>query len=246
MSKKSIPPKDIKILWGRSGSKCALCRKDLIQEKKEGSKYSTGEMAHIEGEKPDSARYNPDMADDERRRYSNLILLCRNCHISIDNDCQEYTVEKLRQIKKDHEKWVFESLRNHMPDVTFAELDVIVKHLMAAPTLENGNYITIVSPKEKIEKNDLSPEVENDITIGMLKVEQVKDYLNNHPDIQFKERLRVEFVNKYRELRKGLQGDALFYALLDFASNCSPDFRYKTAGLSVLTYFFELCEVFEE
>jgi hypothetical protein len=246
MSKKSIPPQDTKILWGNSGSKCALCKTDIIQEKKEGSKYLIGEMAHIEGEKPNSARYNADMTDDERRRHDNLILLCPNCHALIDNDYQAYTVEKLRYIKKGHEKWVLESLKKHMPNVTFAELDVLVTYLMAIPTLENEDYITIVPPKEKIEKNDLSSEVENLITIGMIKVNQVKEYLNNHTDIQVKERLRAGFVNNYRELNKWLQGDALFYALLDFASNSSPDFKYKTAGLSVLTYFFEVCEVFEE
>lgn len=246
MSKKSIPLKDAKVLWGRSASKCALCRTDLIQEKEEGSTYPIGEMAHIKGEKPNSARYDPNMTDDGRRRYSNLILLCPNCHATVDNDYQAYTAEKLRQIKKDHEKWVFESLRTYMPNVTFAELEVIVKHLMAAPVLGNGDYITIVPPKEKIEKNDLSSEVQNDITIGMLRVKQVKEYLNNHPDIHFEERLRAGFINKYRELKKELEGDALFYALLDFASNSSLDFRYITAGLSVLTYFFELCEVFEK
>lgn len=247
MSKKSIPLKDAKILWGRSGSKCTLCKTDLIREKDEGSTYPIGEMAHIEGEKPGSARYNPHMTGNERQGYSNLILLCPNCHATIDNDYQAYTVEKLRQIKKDHEEWVSASLREYMVNVTFAELEVIIKHLMAVPILKHGDYITIVPPKEKIKKNDLSPETEYDITIGMLRVKQVKDYLNDHPDIQFEERLRAGFVNKYRELKnEELEGDALFYALLGFASNDSPDFKYITAGLSVLTYFFELCEVFEE
>ena len=247
MNRKKIPQPDMKILWARSGSRCALCRTDLIQEKREGSEYPIGEMAHIEGENPASARHNPDMTNDEKNRYDNLILLCPNCHTTIDKNHQGYTVEKLRQIKRDHEKWVEESLKEHMPDITFAELEVIIKHLIVIPTLEDEDYVTIIPPREKIEKNDLSPEIENYITIGMLKVKQVKDYLNKNPDIQFSDRLRAGFVNKYRELRnEGLEGDALFYALLDFASNSSPDFRYMTAGLSVLTYFFELCEVFEE
>jgi len=238
MSRKKISQPDMKILWGRSGSKCAICKTDLIQEKKEGSGYPIGEMAHIEDENPTSTRYNHEMMDDERNKYDNLILLCPKCHTIINKDHQKYTVEKLKQIKKGHEKWVEESLKKHMPNITFAELEVIIKHLMGIPTLENGDYVTIVPPKEKIEKNDLSPEVENYITIGMLKVKQVRDYLNKNPDIHFAERLRAGFVNKYRELRKeGLEGDALFYALLDFASNSSPDFEYMTAGLSVLTYF---------
>ncbi len=246
MSRKKRSQPDIKILWGRSGSKCAICRIDLIQEKKEGSGYLIGEMAHIEGENPTSARYNHEMMDDERNKYDNLILLCPKCHTIIDKDYQEYTVEKLKQIKKDHEKWVEESLREHMPDVTFAELDVIIKYLMETPLREEGDHIKIIPPKEKIKKNKLSPQVGKYITIGMLQSKQVKEYLNKNPDIQFAERLRAGFVSKYRELRNELEGDALFYALWDFASNNSPDFKVRAAGLTVLTYFFELCEVFEE
>jgi len=81
----------------------------------------------------------------------------------------------------------------------------------------------------------------------MLQVKQVKDYLNRNPDIQFAERLKAGFVDKYENLRnEGLESDPLFYALLDFASNNSSDFKIKATGLSVLTYFFELCEVFEK
>lgn len=246
MSKKTIPLKDVKILWGRSGNKCALCKTVLIKEEDERSTYPLGEIAHIEGENPGSARYNSGMTDDERRRYDNLILLCPNCHREIDNDCQTHTVEKLIKTKKDHEKWIFESLQKQMPNVTFAELEVIIKHIMAVPIFENKESLKIIPPKDKIEKNNLSSNVEDDITIGMLKVKQVKDYLNKNPDIHFKERLRVGFVEKYQELKEKLEGDALFYALLDYASNNSPDFKYISAGLSVLTYFFELCEVFEE
>jgi hypothetical protein len=44
----------------------------------------------------------------------------------------------------------------------------------------------------------------------------------------------------------GLEGDALFYELWNFSSDYSPDFGIRAAGLSVLTYFFDKCEVFEK
>lgn len=246
MSKGNISLKDAKILWGKSGGKCAISKKDIIQEKKEGNKYIIGEVAHIEGEKPGSARYNPDMTVD-RNSYENLILLSPDFHTIIDNNPEEYTVDKLKQIKKNHEEWVEFSLKRHMPNVTFAELEVIVKYLATTPILGSDDSMTLIPPKEKIERNNLSTEVENLITLGMLQVKQVKEYLNKHLDIEFAERLKVGFVKEYKKLRKeGLVGDALFYALLDFASNNSSDFTIRAAGLSVLTYYFELCEVFEK
>jgi hypothetical protein len=35
-----------------------------------------GEIAHIKGEKPTSARYDADQADDERQGFYNLMLVC--------------------------------------------------------------------------------------------------------------------------------------------------------------------------
>ena len=47
-------------------------------------------------------RFNPEQGDDDNRSFDNLILLCRNHHIEIDNNINTYTVEYLKQIKKDH------------------------------------------------------------------------------------------------------------------------------------------------
>lgn len=204
-------------------------------------------MAHIEGENPGAARYNANMTDEERNNYQNLILLCPTHHTIIDKDESEYTVGKLKQIKKDHEKWIQDSLRIQIADITFAELDVILKYLTVVDIPHGDKPITIIPPAKKIKKNDLSGEVVNLITIGMIQRKLIKNYLNKHPDLDFSVRLSRGFVDKYEDLRQdGLIGDVLFYELWDFASNYSDDFKQKTAGLSVLTYFFELCDVFEE
>ena len=246
MSKKPINTSQVKILWGKSGGKCAICKADLIKPLQEGKKNHVGVMAHIEGEKSDSARYNPNMTDKERADYENLVLLCPTDHTIIDNDEGEYTVEKLKQIKKEHEKWVEDILRSHITTITFAELAVIIKYLTDPSITSKENLKTIVPPAEKIKRNNLSPGVGNLITMGMVQVRLVEKYLNSNPDIRFASRLKAGFVNKYITLKQeGLDGDALFYELLDFASNNSIDFKEKTAGLSVLSYFFERCEVFE-
>jgi hypothetical protein len=100
MSKRTINPSQIKVLWAKSGYMCAVCQTDIIKSDQEGRIYPIGEMAHIEGEKPGAARYNPNITDEERAAYENLILLCPTHHAIIDKTEQEYTVEKLKQIKK--------------------------------------------------------------------------------------------------------------------------------------------------
>jgi hypothetical protein len=57
------------------------------------------QVCHIEGDKPDSARYRKDQPDRERHGFANLILLCGTHHKIIDDDEESYTVERLRKIK---------------------------------------------------------------------------------------------------------------------------------------------------
>ncbi|AEA46898.1 ABC-three component system protein [Archaeoglobus veneficus] len=246
MGSRNIPLHVMRALWAKSGGRCAICKTEVVMFPKDDDPAIIGEMAHIEGLKPGSPRYNPDMTNSERNSYGNLIVLCPTCHTKIDKDPNFYTVDKLKQIKREHEKWVEERLKISMTKVTFAELDVITKHLISVPLYQPKGALTAVPPKEKMKRNNLSEEVGNLIAMGMLGVNQVRDYLNRNPDPAFAERLREGFVKKYVELRdKGLNGDELFYELLGFASNGSNDFSIRAAGLMVLTYFFEICEVFE-
>jgi len=63
-----------------------------------------GEICHIEAAEKKGARFNPQMTNEARRSIGNLILLCRNHHVIVDRDQKEYTVSKLKKIKKAHEK----------------------------------------------------------------------------------------------------------------------------------------------
>lgn len=52
-----------------------------------------GEICHIEGEKPGSARYNDMMSNKQRNDFDNLILLCRNHHKEVDTDLVQMKLE---------------------------------------------------------------------------------------------------------------------------------------------------------
>ncbi len=103
--------RDIKLLWGRSGNRCAICRTELSQDKKLSSeKYPLGEQAHIVGEKESAPRGKSNLNEGERDGYSNRILLCPTHHTEIDRDDTYYSVERLYHIRQQHELWVQESL----------------------------------------------------------------------------------------------------------------------------------------
>ncbi|MFM6075113.1 MAG: hypothetical protein ACKPEQ_41340 [Dolichospermum sp.] len=72
----------------------------------------------------------------------------------------------------------------------------------------------------------------------------VENMVNVIPD--FPERLKAGFLEEYQKLRAGgLSGNALLEALHEFSCNHSSDYDLREAGLAVLYYFFEKCEVFE-
>lgn len=107
----AISQKDIKLLWGRSGNRCSICKAELTQDGSAASAaFTLGEMAHIVGDKDVAARGESILSSKERDSYHNLILLCPNDHTLIDNDVAKYPVEKLHQIKSEHELWVRETL----------------------------------------------------------------------------------------------------------------------------------------
>ena len=62
-----------------------------------------GQVCHIEAVSNGGERFNPDSDDEYRRSYGNLILLCYPHHIET-NEVDRYPVEKLRQMKLDHEQ----------------------------------------------------------------------------------------------------------------------------------------------
>ncbi|MEV6956565.1 HNH endonuclease [Streptomyces sp. NPDC051183] len=92
-------------LWLLSGNECTFtgCGERLIRE----DGFFIGEVAHIHGAEPTSARHDPVLAldKDALRAASNLMLLCPNHHTVIDHPQgrNEHPASKLQRMKKKHE-----------------------------------------------------------------------------------------------------------------------------------------------
>lgn len=128
----SIKEKDIKLLWGRSGSRCAICRRELTEDKDSSTdSFPIGEHAHIVGRTSDSPRGTSVLTEAERASYHNLILLCPTDHTRIDKSPEDYPVEKLHMIKAEHELWVSRQLAEGQVDRSTA-VDLIYASLIDA------------------------------------------------------------------------------------------------------------------
>ena len=92
----------IKKLFAFSKNVCAFpeCNNTIVDYE-----YKTviGEICHIKGRSPGSARYDPEQPDNERNAFENLILLCPKHHKIIDSNPEKFTVEVLQRMKEEHE-----------------------------------------------------------------------------------------------------------------------------------------------
>ncbi len=95
------------ILWGRSAGRCQKCNIPLSWDPQTKANANLAEAAHIIGFSENGPRPERDIPDEYINDITNLMLLCRLCHTPIvDANEEEYTVERLRKMKRAHEEQV--------------------------------------------------------------------------------------------------------------------------------------------
>lgn len=248
------------LLAYRSGDRCALpdCGRGLSPGSDNGDPINVGEAAHIAGEHDGkgttkrSARYDPNMTDEARNHYSNLIYLCSTCHTKIDAIPQgerDYPVERLQELKADHEKRVREAVTEAFADVGFPELEEATQWIMQVNPCQPGSDFSVIPPEEKLKKNELGNGSRTIITMGLSVAREVRAYVESvaQTDQYFPDRLKSGFLEEYFRLKKdGYRGDDLFDLMCRFSQRGFREQAKQSAGLAVLTYLFEACEVFEK
>lgn len=249
--KRSYRRADLALLWSRSGGSCSFpeCREVLVLEASRGDQSTiVGEVAHIEASSDAGPRSNPNLSDQQRDEYPNLILLCPNHHRLVDARDSTYTVDVLRSWKRDTETRFRKSLAEGVVDITFAELEMITQALVNNNKTQSGS-ITVIPPQEKLNRNGLTERTRDLLNIGLVQSGQVEEFVETMGgiDVTFVGRLISGFVNEYhQQMQAGLKGDSLFEAMRLFSSQGRTDIRFQSAGLAVLVYLFERCEVFEK
>ena len=127
----------------------------------------------------------------------------------------------------------------------FKDLQVVLESLAGRAT-PSGATVKAVPPG-KIEANDLSESVATLIKSGMTKAPLVSDFLNAWHDETLGERLAVAFRTEYERLRGSNQPNRIFSELQAWVSGGQRGTAEREmAVLTVLAYYFERCDIFEE
>lgn len=147
-------------LYLKSGNQCAFpgCYNAMIDD----NGIFIGQICHIEAAEPSGERFNPNMTNEERRAFDNLMLMCYEHHV-VTNDVTKYPVSELKRMKREHEDKfsdILQKMRNSVIDygivnqyskvVTCKKLsDVMGFGCTDEENLENANVLNVLIGKLK-------------------------------------------------------------------------------------------------
>ena len=239
------------LLAFRSGDRCAFpkCERTLSVDGEQSNPVVTGEAAHIAGEKDGAARYDKLMSEEQRNHYNNLIYLCGDHHTQIDKQAGEFSVERLLRLKSEHEAKVREAMAEAFAGVGFQELEEATKWIMQIQPGQASQDFSLIAPEDKLKKNALGNASRIIVTMGLSLAREVGAYVESvaQTDGDFPERLKAGFLTEYYRLRRdGHVGDNLFDLMCRFAQRGLEEQARRSAGIAVLVYMFETCDVFDK
>ena len=118
MSVSYIPQPTKLCLWGKAGGRCQYegCNHPLYRDDVTQAEFNQAYIAHIIADKPSGPRGDPVLSEKLKNDLGNLMLLCDAHHRLVDiADVEGHPVERLRQMKEEHEKRM-ELLTSISPD----------------------------------------------------------------------------------------------------------------------------------
>ena len=228
-----------KLSWMKSDGNCCICKKRIGYYEEDGF---IGEFAHIEDLKKATKRYNPEKSTKELNDESNIMILCPNCHTTIDKYSEKYPTEILKEIKEKYENNIKIAIEYANPDL-YANFSKICKDLSRkcnnAGIIEKYQSIKV---EEKINKNTLN-EIKDQIDMYMRYIPIFKEFLQTISQSERTE-LRHNVITLYRkEQCKNIDNVEKFTNLI--RNVIGNDFsNIMSAGIIICNYFEE-CDVFE-
>jgi hypothetical protein len=240
------------LLAFRSGDRCAFpgCPRQLTVDAPAGGEpVVLGEAAHIAGEQANAARFDASMTAEQRNHYSNLIYLCGDHHTQIDKQHPHFPADALHRIKAEHEAKVREGLNAAFAQIGFPELQLATAWVNRYQPDADSADLSLLAPEDKIRRNDLTNGSRVTITMGLSVARLVGDFVQNEAliDPDYPERLKAGFLEDYFRLRRaGHRADVLFDLMCEFSQRGLKGQSQRSAGLAVLVYLFEKCDVFEK
>jgi hypothetical protein len=160
-------------LFVHSGNECAFpnCTRRLVNQKGQW----LGEICHIESALPGGERFNPEMTNDARRAAPNLMLMCHDHHVETD-DALEFPVERMKEIKAEHEA-AFADAPAPLADDALA---AAVKEIVESDIVDRTDRVVLHLPQTLatfgavLKLNETPEELQSDIVMMTPRLEALR------------------------------------------------------------------------
>ncbi len=181
-----------KLLWGRSGNCCALCKQQLVELGTAPDPDAVvGDECHIVAQAkggPRARTLSPERLDE----YDNLILLCKVDHKRVDDQPTTYATAELRAIKASHERWVEAALNVNKPKQNETEGET--PRIVRVERIETGKQLLdIVGNCLALHFDHPEPVSEEDAEAIAELSGQAHDWMDIYDDVDAGARVREGF-----------------------------------------------------
>jgi hypothetical protein len=177
--------KIIEVLAKRVGYKCSNpdCRQLTSGPQADANKaVNVGVAAHITAASPGGSRFDSNLTAGERKSISNGIWLCQKCAKLVDNDPARYTVEKLKNWKRNSE-------------------DIAIREIEGVPSANNNSQLSRFAKIENL-MPDLLSEMKTDLLNNPLSREFI---LLKHGWVYSGDEVLVYYFEDHNDLHSKIQ-----------------------------------------
>ena len=132
-------------------------------------------------------------------------------------------------------------------DLEFDEVEKVIMALTPHMKTQDASSEKVEPVnQEKLNFNRLSPIIKGVINNARINTPRIREYFRDHTEPNYGERIADIFRKKYSELKsKEIEPDDIFEELWGFASDGSQSVARRGAIDSILSYFFDSCDIFE-
>jgi hypothetical protein len=129
--------------------------------------------------------------------------------------------------------------------LSFEDIRVVLEALEIQRVTDDREVKDV--PPKKIEANALSPGIARLLKEGIVKAVLVDDFFRKWRDPEFGERIAQAFRVKYAALRDQLTPNEIYHELEAWIGGRERGTaEHELAVMTVLAYYFERCDIFEE
>ena len=142
------------------------------------------QYTHIAAASKNGPRYDPNMSDNDRRGFNNLILLCKTCHKIIDDKEEDYPVNLLKDWKKTHERKTLSKLSANTSLLRTAVIAISKLDLDETTEMKNNSAIFNVDDKIKYNCIKENKSLIEEYKIFYEKISSLYKELDKHDSFQ--------------------------------------------------------------